>query len=87
MNSLFKRWLTEAINHQLITQMYRKQFPSATDDQIREKIELVSLADPTQNKKYSNWIFREFIKGNIRLPEDQDVVLNNLSFFEKINQH
>lgn len=80
----FKKWfLSEAINTPLLAGQYRKVYPQATDQEITDKINLAAAADPTPNKKYINWVFRELIKSRIRLPEDAPVVQQQLGTFEK----
>ena len=47
-----------------------------------DEIALAIAADPTRGK-YSEWIIRELQAGNIRLPEDADKLLGNLTNFDK----
>ena len=44
-------------------------------------INMVAQADPTVSKEYTQWIMRRVNAGDIRLPEDQDRVLQALTFF------
>lgn len=80
---LFKSWLFEAVNVPQMTQQYKKMYPKATDQDIQKVIDLVTAADPTPNKKYTEWIFREFINNRMRLPEDAPIVKQQLDFFTK----
>lgn len=45
-------------------------------------IELAIAADPTRGK-YSEWLIRQLQAGNIRLPDDTDKLLANLTNFDK----
>lgn len=79
----FKKWLAEAINTPVLTTQYKKKFPQALPEEITAKIQLAASADPTPNNTYTSWIFKELINNRIRLPEDTNVVKQQLELFNK----
>jgi len=83
-NFSFRDWvLAEGVNTNLLTAQYKKRFPQATEEEIAEKIQLAVAADPTPNKQYVTWIFRELLNNRMRLPEDSPVTLQQLAIFDK----
>jgi hypothetical protein len=80
----FRKWvLTEGVNTAVLAAQYKKKFPQAPDQEANDKINLAIAADPTPDKKYVPWIFRELINNRLRLPEDTPVTLQQLDIFNK----
>lgn len=80
----FRKWvLTEGVNTAPLLAQFKKKFPTATDQEALDKINLAIAADPTPNKQYVGWIFRELINNRLRLPEDAPVTQQQLTLFNK----
>jgi hypothetical protein len=54
-------------------------------DDVEIALEKIESMDPTYNKQYSEWLVRQFIKGQYRL-EDQERVFSVLSSFNSLKQ-
>lgn len=80
--SSFKQWLFEAVNIPLLRNQYNKLHGNNQSD-FDQKVNLSNDADPTSNKKYINWIFRELINGRMTLPEEKEIVRTNLDLFDR----
>jgi hypothetical protein len=50
-------------------------------------IKLLSDADPTPNKEFFAWILTQYVNNKIRLPEDNHVVQQDLTFYATIKKN
>lgn len=60
-----------------------KQFPNMPPQEASDLIWKIAEADPTEQKAYTPWLIRQVRKNHVRLPEDQDRVLNALRSFDQ----
>jgi hypothetical protein len=79
----FRQWLFEAVNLPLLKNQYKKIYKQDNDEDFNSKVNLATEADPTPNKKYINWIFRELLNKRVNLPEDTPILKQQIELFDK----
>ncbi len=57
-----------------------------SDDAIDQILSKLESADPTKNKKYSQWIARTYAKGGFKFEDVVSVVSDGLTKFERLRQ-
>lgn len=71
--------VTNEAEKNMFTQSVLNDYPTGED-----LIKWIESNDPTQNKKFTEWMIRTYIKGGINLLEDMSRASENLEYFNRL---
>jgi len=81
----FKEWflLSEGYSRERMEMLYRLKKPWASKAEVEGAINAAVNADPSPEKKYVRWIFKQVQKGGVKLPEDNGNLSQALNWFDQ----